>query len=47
VPDNWYVPSYVVVRQAALKLWSWCLVGEAAAWPGQAVHSGTLGLLPK
>jgi hypothetical protein len=20
VPDNWYVPSYVVIRQAALKL---------------------------
>jgi hypothetical protein len=20
VPDNWYVPSYVIVRQAALKL---------------------------
>jgi hypothetical protein len=28
VPDNWYVPSYVVIRQAALKLGLGVLSGK-------------------
>jgi hypothetical protein len=52
VPDNWYVPSYVVVRQAALKLGLDVLSGKPPRGrvglftPGHLAFSPSTWVLP-
>jgi hypothetical protein len=47
MPDNWYVLSYVFVRQAALKLGLDVLSGKPPCGQVGLFTPETLGLLPE